>query len=645
MITFTLCLLALIVGYFTYGRLMERVFGPDDRKTPALTKADGVDYIPLPTWKIFMIQFLNIAGLGPIFGAIMGAKFGSSSYLWIVLGSIFAGAVHDYFAGMLSLRNGGESLPEIIGRYLGLTTKQVMRGFTVILMILVGSVFVAGPAGLLAKLTPESLDATFWIIVVFAYYILATLLPVDKIIGKIYPLFAVALLFMAVGILVMLYVNHPALPELWDGLQNTNPEASELPIFPIMFVSIACGAISGFHATQSPLMARCMTSERHGRPVFYGAMITEGIVALIWAAAATYFFHENGMEESNASVIVDAITKEWLGAIGGVLAILGVIAAPITSGDTAFRSARLIVADFLGMEQKSMRRRLYICIPMFIVAIGLLLYSLRDANGFNMIWRYFAWANQTLAVFTLWAITVFLAVSKKPYIITLVPALFMTCVCSTYICIAPEGGRCEECKGEGTITVEMQFMADLVLECESCHGKRFKSDTLEVKFNDKSIYDVLEMTVNQAIEFFNEHGQKKIVKKLLPLQDVGLGYIKLGQASSTLSGGENQRVKLAFYLSQEKADPTMFIFDEPTTGLHFHDIRKLLDAFDALIRRGHSIVIIEHNMDVIKCADYVIDLGPEGGDKGGNIVAVGTPEEVAACGASYTGQFLKEKLG
>ena len=398
MITFTLCLLALIAGYFTYGRLMERVFGPDDRKTPALTKADGVDYIPLPTWKIFMIQFLNIAGLGPIFGAIMGAKFGTSSYLWIVLGSIFAGAVHDYFAGMLSLRHGGESLPEIIGRYLGLTTKQIMRGFTVLLMILVGSVFVAGPAGLLAKLTPESLDATFWIVVVFLYYILATLLPVDKIIGKIYPLFAVALLFMAVGILVMLYVNHPVLPELWDGLQNTNPDASELPIFPIMFVSIACGAISGFHATQSPLMARCMTSERHGRPVFYGAMITEGIVALIWAAAATYFFHENGMEESNASVIVDAITKDWLGAIGG-----------------------------------------YICIPMFAVAIGLLLYSLRDADGFNMIWRYFAWANQTLAVFTLWAITVYLVVAKKPYWITLIPALFMTSVCSTYICIAPEG--------------------------------------------------------------------------------------------------------------------------------------------------------------------------------------------------------------
>ncbi|WP_039972953.1 carbon starvation CstA family protein [Bacteroides pyogenes] len=439
MVTFTLCLLMLIAGYFTYGRLMERIFGPDDRRTPALAKTDGVDYIPLPTWKIFMIQFLNIAGLGPIFGAIMGAKFGTSSYLWIVLGSIFAGAVHDYFSGMLSMRHGGESLPEIIGRYLGLTTKQIMRGFTVILMILVGSVFVAGPAGLLAKLTPQGLDATFWIIVVFVYYILATLLPVDKIIGKIYPLFAIALLFMAVGILLMLYVHHPPLPELWDGLRNTNPEADKLPVFPIMFVSIACGAISGFHGTQSPLMARCLKSERHGRPVFYGAMITEGVVALIWAAAATYFFHENGMGESNAAVIVDVITKDWLGSLGAVLAVLGVIAAPITSGDTAFRSARLIVADFLGMEQKRIKSRLYICIPLFAVAVGLLFYSLRDANGFNMIWRYFAWANQTLAVFTLWAITVYLVVSKKPYWITLVSALFMTSVCSTYICIAPEG--------------------------------------------------------------------------------------------------------------------------------------------------------------------------------------------------------------
>lgn len=441
MITFTLCLLALIAGYFLYGRVVERIFGPDDRKTPALTRQDGVDYIPMSTWKIFMIQFLNIAGLGPIFGAIMGAKFGTASYLWIVLGSIFAGAVHDYLSGMLSMRHDGESLPELIGRYLGGTTKQVMRVFTVILMVLVGSVFVAGPAGLLANLTPEVLDTTFWIVVVFLYYILATLLPIDKIIGKIYPLFALALLFMAVGILAMLYVHRPALPELWDGLQNTHPDAASLPIFPIMFVSIACGAISGFHATQSPLMARCLKSERHGRPVFYGAMITEGIVALIWAAAATYFFHENGMEETNAAVIVDAVTKDWLGTVGGVLAVLGVIAAPITSGDTAFRSARLIVADFLGMEQKTIRRRLYICIPMFLAAISLLLYSLSDAQGFDMIWRYFAWSNQTLSVFTLWAVTVYLVRVKSgyTYYITFIPALFMTAVCATYICVAPEG--------------------------------------------------------------------------------------------------------------------------------------------------------------------------------------------------------------
>ena len=438
MITFICCLAALIAGYFIYGSFIERIFGVDSsRQTPAFTHQDGVDYIPMSSWKVFMIQFLNIAGLGPIFGAIMGAKFGVASFLWIVLGTIFAGAVHDYLAGMLSLRHQGESLPEIIGRYLGNNFKQFMRGFTVILMVLVGAVFVAGPAGLLAKLTPEYLDATFWIFVVFIYYILATLLPVDKIIGKVYPLFAAALLFMAVGILVMLFVNHPPLPELTDGLTNTHPE--NLPIFPIMFVSIACGAISGFHATQSPLMARCIKNEKYGRPVFFGAMITEGIVALIWAAAATYFYHNNGMGESNAAVIVDSITKEWLGAVGGILAVLGVIAAPITSGDTAFRSARLIIADFLHKEQKSMVSRLVICIPLFIVAIGILLYSLKDKDGFDMSWRYFAWTNQTLAVFTLWTLTVFLATSKKLYIITLIPALFMTAVCSTYIFAAPEG--------------------------------------------------------------------------------------------------------------------------------------------------------------------------------------------------------------
>ena len=442
MITFTLALLLLIGGYFIYGRYVNRIFGPDNRKTPALTMADGVDYIPLPTWKIFMIQFLNIAGLGPIFGAIMGAQFGTASYLWIVIGTIFAGAVHDFFSGALSIRQGGESLPEIVGRYLGLTTKKVMTIFTMILMILVGAVFVSGPAELIAGMTPDWMDAYFWIIVIFLYYVLATLMPVDKIIGKIYPLFAIALLFMAVGILVMLYIKNPDLPEMWNGF-GTKYEKN--PIFPMMFISIACGAISGFHATQSPLMARCMTSEKHCRPIFYGAMVAEGIVALIWAAAATCFFQENGIVDQltgkafSGAAVATRISNEWLGTFGGILAILGIVAAPITSGDTALRSARLIAADFLHIEQRSIVKRLLICIPLFLLTIGVLVYSLSDAEGFKIIWRYFAWCNQTLSVFTLWAITVYLVREKKNYYITLLPALLMTLVCSTYICIAPEG--------------------------------------------------------------------------------------------------------------------------------------------------------------------------------------------------------------
>lgn len=442
MITFTLALVLLIGGYFIYGRYVDRVFGPDDRKTPAITKADGVDFIPLPTWKIFMIQFLNIAGLGPIFGAIMGAQFGTASYLWIVLGTIFAGAVHDFFSGALSIRNGGESLPEIVGRYLGGRTKKVMIVFTLVLMILVGAVFVSGPAELLAGMTPDWMNAIFWIVVIFLYYILATILPVDKIIGKVYPLFAAALLFMAVGILVMLYIKNPELPEIWNGF-GTKYEKN--PIFPMMFISIACGAISGFHATQSPLMARCMTSERHCRPIFYGAMVAEGIVALIWAAAATYFFQENGIIDQvtgraySGAAVATSISKQWLGTFGGILAILGIVAAPITSGDTALRSARLIAADFLKIDQKPISRRLLICIPLFLITFGVLLYSLRDAEGFKIIWRYFAWCNQTLSVFTLWAITVYLVQSRKNFYIALLPALLMTLVCSTYICIAPEG--------------------------------------------------------------------------------------------------------------------------------------------------------------------------------------------------------------
>ncbi len=444
MYSFTISLIALVVGYIIYGAFIERMIAPDPNKvTVAVSKADGVDYVPMPAWRIFMIQFLNIAGLGPIFGAIMGAKFGISSYIWIVIGTIFAGAVHDYIAGMISLRNNGESLPESIGRYLGPTVCNIMRLFSVILLVLVGDVFVAAPAGLLGKLTVgynAMFTAEFWIAIVFIYYVIATLLPIDKLIGHLYPLFAIALLFMAAGVLVMLYVKAGDLPEFTDWATNgmtSHPDG--LPIFPMMFVSIACGAISGFHASQSPMMARCMQNEKLGRPIFYGAMVAEGIVALIWAAAATYFFHENGYGESNAAVVVNTITSDWLGGFGAILAMLGVIFAPITSGDTALRSARLIIADTFRFEQKSIKGRLMITLPLFFCCMAILGYSLSDANGFNVIWRYFAWSNQMLSVFTLWMITAYLLREGKNYMVSLLPALFMTAVTSCYIFIAPEG--------------------------------------------------------------------------------------------------------------------------------------------------------------------------------------------------------------
>ena len=442
MITFIIALAALVVGYLFYGRFVERVIGYDYSKpTPAISHPDGVDYLPLPTWKVYMIQFLNIAGLGPIFGAIMGAKFGTASYLWIVFGTIFAGAVHDFVSAMMSLAHDGESLPEIIGRYLGKRTKVVFGIFTIVLMILVGAVFISGPAELLAGMTPAWADSIFWIVVVFLYYIAATMLPIDKVIGRFYPIFAFALIFMAVGILFGLFYYHPALPEMWDGF-GTKYETN--PIFPMMFVSIACGAISGFHATQSPLMARCLKDARHGRPVFYGAMVTEGVVALIWAAAATAFFGEHGTVDAatgnayTGAGVATTISREWLGYFGSILAILGIVAAPITSGDTALRSARLIIADFLHIEQKSISKRLMISIPIFLLTFGVLLYSLEDKNGFNIIWRYFAWCNQALSVFTLWSITVFFVLSHKRFIITLIPALWMTAVCTSYIFVAPE---------------------------------------------------------------------------------------------------------------------------------------------------------------------------------------------------------------
>lgn len=439
MISFSTALLLLIIGYFVYGRYVSRVFGEDpSRTTPVHRMADGVDYVLLPTWKVFLIQFLNIAGLGPIFGAIMGVMFGPAAFLWIVFGTIFAGAVHDYLSGMLSLRKDGASLPELIGLELGKGVKNTMRVFTLLLMILVGAVFVYNPADLLGMLTPASLDRIFWIVVIFAYYMLATLLPIDKIIGKFYPVFGFALLFMAVGVTVMLFAHGSALPEIWDGFYNhkANPEAN--PILPMMFVSIACGAISGFHATQSPMMARCLKNESHARPVFYGAMVTEGIVALIWAAAAiTFTGGYDGLQsflgKGTPAVLVNEVANSWLGRFGGILAVLGVIAAPITSGDTALRSARLIAADFLGIKQRSMTKRLLVSVPIFVLCFAVMLIP------YEVLWRYFAWCNQMLAVFTLWAVTVYMARRNKPYIISLIPAVFMTAVTVTYILFAPEG--------------------------------------------------------------------------------------------------------------------------------------------------------------------------------------------------------------
>ena len=447
MITFFIALGVLILGYFIYGKLVEKIFGIDpQRPTPATTMADGVDYVPMKPWRIFLIQFLNIAGVGPIIGAIMGAQFGTASFLWIVLGSIFAGAVHDYLAGMISLRDKGASLPEIHGTYLGNGAKQVMRAFTIILMILVGVVFVNTPATLLNANFTQGWNPYIWIIIILAYYLIATLLPIDKLIGKIYPIFGILLLGMAVAIFVAFIIYKPEIPELWSGMQNRHPDAANNPIFPMMFISIACGAISGFHATQSPLMARCMINEKQGRPIFYGAMITEGVVALIWAAAAAYFFHD--MPEVTAgksgAAMVGLIAKQWFTPVIATITILGVISAAVTSGDTAMRSARLIFADFLHFDQKPIKNRLLIAIPMFAVTAAILVYSIADAKGFQVIWRYFAWANQLLATVTLWAISVYLAKNKGKlwYLITLIPALFMTMVtgCFLFVAKAADGG-------------------------------------------------------------------------------------------------------------------------------------------------------------------------------------------------------------
>lgn len=441
MTSFLISLAILIGGYLIYGTVVDRIMGTDPkRKMPAENMRDDIDYRPLPPWKVFLIQFLNIAGLGPIFGAIMGIMFGPSAFLWIVFGTILAGAVHDFLSGVISIRRDGASLPEIVGNELGNGIKQLMRGFSLILMMLVGAVFVLTPSGLIAGMTPEWMDIKFWTAAIFIYYMLATVLPIDKLIGNIYPLFGFALLFMAVGIMGVLIFGDVTIPDgIMEGLHNRSAMADTQPLFPMMFVSIACGAISGFHATQSPMMARCLKNEKLARPIFYGAMVAEGIVALIWAAAAIAFtggYGELGSYLSGnggAGGLVHDISISWLGAFGGVLAIIGVIAAPITTGDTALRSARLIAADFMGIDQSKILKRVLLSLPIFAVTYFIM------QTDFDILWRYFAWSNQTLAMFTLWAITVYLARHGKAFAVTLIPAMFMTCVCITYILFAPEG--------------------------------------------------------------------------------------------------------------------------------------------------------------------------------------------------------------
>ena len=442
MISFLLCLAILIAGYFFYGKVVENTFGPDDRETPAVRINDGVDYVVLPQWKLFMIQLLNIAGLGPIFGALSGALWGPIVFLWITFGTIFGGGVHDYFSGMLSERNDGVSISEISGIYLGKTMKNVMRVFSVVLLVMVGTVFAVGPAGLLQLLcsnAPGILSSKmFWLILILVYYFIATFLSIDKLIGKIYPVFGICLIVMAVGVGLGIFTKGYEIPEIWSHFYNMHPQGT--PIWSFMFITVACGAISGFHATQSPLMARCLKSEKQGHFVFYGAMVSEGIIALIWAAAgcALYTGEELLALGGGGSTAVYDVCKKTMGGVGIALAMLGVIACPITSGDTAFRSARLVLADWFHIDQKVWKNRLLLCVP--VLGIGAFL-GIGNALGkidYTIIWRYFSWTNQTLAMIVLWCASMFLFYEKKNYWITAVPATFMTAVSITYFMLGNE---------------------------------------------------------------------------------------------------------------------------------------------------------------------------------------------------------------
>ena len=434
MITFLLCVAFLIAGYAIYGKFVAGVFEPDDRETPAVAINDGVDYVAMPTWKVFLIQLLNIAGTGPIFGALGGALFGPVAYLWIIFGNIFAGAVHDFMCGMLSMRNKGASISEITGKYLGKAMLQVMRVFSIILLVMCGVVFTKGPADLIAMLTPATLNAKFWLWVVMIYYLIATFVPIDKVIGKLYPVFGICLIIMAVGVSgSMLFSGNYTMPELWDNLGNAHPKG--LPIWSFMFISIACGAISGFHATQSPMMARCCKSEKHGQKVFYGAMVAEGVIALVWCAAGVTVFESSQALQAaggGSSTVVYQICQSTMGKIGGALALIGVVVCPISSGDTAYRSARLTIADWFKVDQSDWKKRLALTVP--LLGVGAVICHM----DYSMVWRYFSWSNQTLAMIALWAAAVYLAQKHKNHWICSVPAAFMTAVSLTYFTAAPE---------------------------------------------------------------------------------------------------------------------------------------------------------------------------------------------------------------
>lgn len=457
MVSFLICFAILVCGYLFYGKFVDGIMGPDDRETPAVAINDGIDYVVLPQWKLFMIQLLNIAGLGPIFGALSGAMWGPVVYLWITFGTVFAGAVHDYFAGMLSERNNGASISEVTGIYLGSTMKTVMRVFSVILLIMVGTVFAVGPAGLLVTLFKNSgveagivVNPAFWLAIILIYYFIATFISVDKVIGRIYPLFGICLIIMAIGVCFGTITSGTHMPEI--TFQNIHPAGT--PIWAFMFITVACGAISGFHATQSPLMARCLKSERQGRSVFYGAMVAEGIIALIWASAGSTLLGVDQLAEmggGNANSVYTICTMT-MGKVGIILAMLGVIACPITSGDTAFRSARLTLADWFGMDMGKWQTRLALCIP--VLGVGAILgfgNTLKHPGpvvdgvetmvpyiDYQVIWRYFSWSNQTLAMIVLWAGAMYLVQNKKNFWICAIPATFMSAVSMTYFMMAGE---------------------------------------------------------------------------------------------------------------------------------------------------------------------------------------------------------------